>query len=391
MELGTRFIHTADWQIGLRAGHIPGDRGAAIRNARFDVIQRIADVARDSEADFVVVAGDVFEHHALHRETLQQTFEALRAFRCNVFLLPGNHDPYTPDSLYRSEWWHRECPEHVKVLGSRMPLSTGTVTLLPCPLLERHMQDPTAWLSAQAGATDRVRVGVAHGGVKELLQAKLADEEAEIHNDIPLDLAQRAKLDYLALGDWHGRFEVNERTWYSGTPEATRFKEKQPGDVLVVEVARPGVAPRVTPQRVARYQWVRVERKLFNADDVAALDHALEEIPNRRQTLVEVTLSGSLDLTLHGRVQQDVLARYRDRFHHLRARTEQLQVKLTDKDLDELPREAWLDRVVQRLRDGARLGSAGDSGEEFSADNCQRALHELHRLYVELRANGGAR
>jgi hypothetical protein len=63
---------------------------AAIRTARFDVIQRIADVARDSEADFVVVAGDVFEHHALHRETLQQTFEALRAFRCNVFLLPGN-------------------------------------------------------------------------------------------------------------------------------------------------------------------------------------------------------------------------------------------------------------------------------------------------------------
>ena len=163
MERGTRFIHTADWQIGMHANQIPGDRGAAVRLARYDTVKRIADVARDAEADFVVVAGDVFEHHALDRVPLQQAFEALRSFHCDVFLLPGNHDPYTPDALYRSEWWRRECPSQVRVLHARRPLDVGTATLLPCPLLERHTHDPTAWLGSAVGPSDRVRVGVAHG------------------------------------------------------------------------------------------------------------------------------------------------------------------------------------------------------------------------------------
>ena len=48
METGTRFVHTADWQIGLRANHVPGDHGAAVRLARYDTVKRIADVARDA-------------------------------------------------------------------------------------------------------------------------------------------------------------------------------------------------------------------------------------------------------------------------------------------------------------------------------------------------------
>ena len=81
-----------------------------MRRARIAVIERIASVAKDADADFVVVAGDVFEHHALHRENTQRTSQALHAFQCPVSLLSGNHAPYTLDALYRTEWWRQECP-----------------------------------------------------------------------------------------------------------------------------------------------------------------------------------------------------------------------------------------------------------------------------------------
>src|SRR5690606_21852288 len=54
------------------------------------------------------------------------------------------------------------------------------------------------------------------------------------------DRAARARLDYLALGDWHGCLEVDARTWYAGTPEADRFRGNAPGHVLEVEIAAPG-------------------------------------------------------------------------------------------------------------------------------------------------------
>ena len=382
METGTRFVHTADWQIGLRANHVPGDHGAAVRLARYDTVKRIADVARDAEAHFVVVAGDVFEHHALAREPLQQAFEALRAFHCDVFLLPGNHDPYTPDALYRSQWWGRECPKNVKVLWQRKPLDVGAATLFPCPLLERDNHDPTAWLSASVGPADRVRVGVAHGGVREILQRLHPDEEAEFHNDLPIGLSDRAGLDYLALGDWHGRLQVNDRTWYSGTPEPTRFKEKDPGHVLVVEVDKPRAAPRVTSQRVSKFTWQKVVCTLTNADHVAALERQLDDVPNRSNTLVELVLDGHLDLTLRARVEHEIIDRYRGIFPLLRVRDERLFVRLTDADVDQLPRDGWIGQVVDRLRRGVA---------EYTFDECQEALQRLHTLYQATLHAGGVR
>lgn len=382
MEQGTRFIHTADWQIGLHARHIPEEERAEVRSARYDTVRRIADVARDNKADFVVVAGDVFEHHQLDRVPLQRAFEALRAFPCDVFLLPGNHDPYTPDALYRSDWWARECPAHVKVLSARRPVELPSATLLPCPLLERHSYDPTAWLGPTVGASDRTRVGIAHGGVEEILKGMAGDDEMEFHNDIPIDLAERAQLDYLALGDWHGRLRVNDRTWYSGTPEPTRFKEKDPGHVLLVEIDRPRAAPKVTPHRVARFTWHRIAATLTTADHVASLEQQLDEVPNRVDTLVELSLDGRLDLTLRARLEHELLPRYRGRFKHLRVRDEQLAVRLTDSDLSALPSDGWIGRVVEQLRGGL-------VGE--SVDDCQEALRVLHDLYARTRSEGGVR
>lgn len=381
MDMGVRLIHTADWQIGLRAGHIPGDDGAAVRNERFEVIGRIARVAKDTDAHFVVVAGDVFEHHQLHRENTQKTFEALRGFHCPVFLLPGNHDPYTPDALYRTEWWSRECPSNVTVLGRPDAFTTERFTILPCPLTDRHIHQPTAWLDARPGPHDRVRVGIAHGGVKEFLVGR-ADPDTMM-NDIPYHLAERARLDYLALGDWHGPGKVNERTWYSGTPEATCFEEKLPGDVLAVSIETPGAVPVVQPVRVARFAWHRLERTLLTAGDVQALENELDAMPSRATTLVEIDLLGYLDLTLHTRVVTGFAARYKGSFRHLRMKTERLHVRLSEEDFAALPREGWIGRVVQQLREGRIEGTTPEA--------CHRALQQLHRIQVELQLGGGAR
>ncbi len=381
MDTGTRFVHTADWQLGLRAGHIPGDDGAAVRIARFEVIGRIADVARETEARFVVVAGDVFERHALDLDNTQRTFDALGAFRCPVFLLPGNHDPYTPDTLYRSEWWTRECPPNVTVLGRPTPYEVGNVTLLPCPLTERHLHNPTRWLEHATADRSRVRVGVAHGSVPEFLAGRVQSDQ--ITNDIPLNLADRASLDYLALGDWHGLLRVNARTWYSGTPEATGFTEQRPGEVLAVSIDGPGALPKIEPVRVARYAWETHAQTLLTADDVQSLENRLNTFPSRSTTLLEVSLNGYLDLALHARVTTELSARYKGMFRHLRLRTEGLHVKLSDEDFSALPKEGWIGRVIAQLREGRVEGA--------SVDDCQRALQQLHRIHVKLQLGGGAR
>ena len=68
------------------------------------------------EREFVVVAGDVFEHNQLAPRDVSQSLEAMRAIGIPVYLLPGNHDPLDASSVYTSALFTTECPDNVTVL-----------------------------------------------------------------------------------------------------------------------------------------------------------------------------------------------------------------------------------------------------------------------------------
>lgn len=378
--MALKFIHTADWQLGARAHFIPGDAGARVRSARLEVVRRIGELARRESASFVVVAGDVFENHAVKPDTIRQALDAMRAGGVPFYLLPGNHDPYVTESIYHSPLWMRECPENVHVLGSTEPVVlSDQAVLLPCPLLERAtLGDVTKHLTLEHGPTDRIRVGVAHGGIEEILHG-LNDDEWTPSNVIPKDRAARARLDYLALGDWHGTLEIDERTWYSGAPEATRFKEKDPGNALVVEIDAPGAVPRVTRHRVASKTWRKERFTLNRAEDVDALDARLSAVEDARDTLLELELEGVLDEPLAQRLDDEVLARARDRLCFLRERRENLHSEFRPEDLEALNAAGWVGAVARRLQ-------AGEG--EASRDVAEHALRLLYRLHRDAEGRG---
>ena len=376
MPTPTRFIHTADWQLGLRAHFIPGDSGAVVRDARFGTVRRIGEVAREARAEFVLVAGDVFEHHGLKPETLRKAFDMMAEIPVPVYLLPGNHDPLTPDALYRTERWRREAPSNVHVLATQEPIVVREgVTLFGCPLLERHtLSDTTDHLIPSFGPPDHVRIGVAHGGIREFLE-RLVGEGESINNAIAVDRAETARLDYLALGDWHGTLKIDDHTWYSGTPEATRFKEKDPGSVLVVEIDGPGAVPTVTPRSVRGMEWKKETFTVELETDLVALERFLDAIPRKDTTLLELTLVGTLEASLRARLDDQVLAKAHDRLRFLRVRDERLYTILSADDLASLPAEGWVGSAVKGLQ---------SEREGASEQERARALRLLYRLHKEV-------
>ena len=64
---------------------------------------------------------------------------------------------------------------------------------------------------------------MAYGAV----QGALA-EDIDSANPIAADRAAIDRLDHLALSDWHGRKEIDARTWLSGTPNATASRTTIP-------------------------------------------------------------------------------------------------------------------------------------------------------------------
>ena len=87
-----RFVHTADVQLGMKATEV-GERGAALREARLEALRRTVALVREREADFLLIAGDLFENNQVKPVTVSQTVQILQELDpLPVYILPGNHD-----------------------------------------------------------------------------------------------------------------------------------------------------------------------------------------------------------------------------------------------------------------------------------------------------------
>src|SRR5262249_8576218 len=111
-----RFVHTADWQLGMTRHFLNGEAQPRYSAARRDAVARLGALCAEVGAEFVVVAGDVFEHNQLDPREVSMSMEAMRTIGIPVFLLPGNHDPLDPSSVYTSALFLAERPANVTVL-----------------------------------------------------------------------------------------------------------------------------------------------------------------------------------------------------------------------------------------------------------------------------------
>ena len=111
-----RFLHTADWQLGMTRHFLAGEAQPRYSAARRDAVAGLGALAEQTGAEFVVVAGDVFDANQLAPTVVSQSLEAMRAIGVPVYLLPGNHDPLDAASVYTSALFRAECPDHVVVL-----------------------------------------------------------------------------------------------------------------------------------------------------------------------------------------------------------------------------------------------------------------------------------
>lgn len=257
------FLHTADWQIGKQFANIEGDAGVMLRRQRIESISKLAAEARKRKVDAILVAGDVFETNEVSGKTVLQTFIAMGdGFEGKWFLLPGNHDSAEQNSV-----WERikknMSSQNIIVLDKPEPffLPEFGAVILPAPLQRRHdSRDLTKWYDDFASDDNVIRIGLAHGSMDNRLQHR-----GEAANTISDTRAVSAKLDYLALGDWHGTLSIAERTWYSGTHETDRFKSNDPGNVLHVVINEPGAQPEVEKIAVGHYQWCQHEHQFLAA------------------------------------------------------------------------------------------------------------------------------
>ena len=216
-DVAFRLLHTADWHLGKRFPSFDESAEKNLRRARLDVLAEVFAAATRSVVDAVLCAGDLFDEPNPSPDWWRGLQEILRRLPSTfppVFLLPGNHDPLLPDSVWMTGHPFRAgLPGFVRVVDRddfREEIKPGLVLhAVPCSS-KAGAGDPVEKIPPRAPGDESVRVGLVHGTTFDL-------PNCEMNFPIRSGGARARGLDYLAIGDTHGYRVVQEIPW-SSTP-----------------------------------------------------------------------------------------------------------------------------------------------------------------------------
>lgn len=292
-----RFVHSADWQLGMTRHFLSDEAQARFTAARIEAIGAIGTLALEEGCSFVVVGGDVFESNQVERQVVVRALDAMKATPdVTFYLLPGNHDPIDATSIFRSKTFLDDRPPNVVALDAsvEIPVASGaTIIGAPWPN-KRPLVDLVSRAINDLPADGTLRVVVGHGAT-DSLSPDPTDPALIVLADVEAAVAA-GKIHFVALGDRHSTTSVGGtgRVWYSGAPEPTDYDETAPGNVLIVDLTADSIS--VEPRRVGRWHFVRKHHDLAGAPDCERVKQFLDEIPDKQRTIVKLSLVGQLSL-----------------------------------------------------------------------------------------------
>ena len=223
-----RLVHSSDLHVDDDP-HAPDYNGDGTTGLRL-----VLQAATALRADLVLLAGDTFDNNRQSAAILDRVTSLLDAAGRPVLILPGNHDPLTPDSVYRRS----DIPAlpHVHVLGVTHEHSMEFVDHALEIWGHAHRDyDTMAPLREPRARNSKWQIVMAHGhyepdGVARLHPSWLFSD-AEI---------EATAADYVALGHWNRAVKVGSGSvpaYYSGSPDLARtvnlIRLTASGEVLV--------------------------------------------------------------------------------------------------------------------------------------------------------------
>jgi DNA repair exonuclease SbcCD nuclease subunit len=314
----TRFLHTADWQLGKPYGTMEdAEKREPAKLARLDVLDRIGELVKSEGARFVLVAGDLFDSLHPSKTTVSAAFNKIGKWKVPVYAIPGNHDFGGQGGAWDQPYLLKEMKEQApnfQIILKREPYLLEDIVLLPCPLLSRmDHADPSLWIQqvdfSRPEFQGKPRIVLAHGTTQNFSSAN--DEDGGVgvtSNHIRHESLPMSEIDFVALGDWHGMRECAPKVWYSGTPEIDRFpkgQDNKPGYTLSVEIGR-GQTPSVKQIATTLLRWHVRDFSVNSDQDVDMVEAQLGALLEKRvnEDLLQLTLNGKLGIEASQRLEE---------------------------------------------------------------------------------------
>ena len=276
-----KFIHIADVHFDMPLISLKGNRDY-IKKRRIEQKQAFRDVillAKKEKLDCIFISGDLFEQKFVEKGTIEYIISNFQLIpNVNIFISPGNHDPYIKDSPYETYEW----PENVTIFKS----DYGMISLDDCDIygvgFENYEEDFDIVKNIEIEDENKVNILVTHGTLNGATHKYHDIKERDLN-----------KFDYVALGHIHDKKIDKSKIIYPGSLISCGFDEPGEHGVVLGELTKEKVKIEFL-----KMDDIEFEIKIIDISKCLSPNEVLDKL-NLKDNIYKVVLTGVRNIDIN--------------------------------------------------------------------------------------------
>ncbi len=288
-----RFVHIADMHfdspfVNLSEKDIMGDLR---RLEQRKVFKKIIEYIEENNIKYFFISGDLYEHKYIKQSTIDyinKLFEEIP--ETNIYIAPGNHDPYTKNSYYNKYNWSK----NVKIFGPKVEkIETQDANIYGYGFDDFYCSD-SGVENIEIEQTEKPNILIIHGNIDG---STIEDMQ---YNSMSKKMLEEKGFDYVALGHIHKKdynTEKNQKIVYPGSTISLGFDELGEHGMIVGDVEK----------NKLETQFIKLDDKQFtkrelNVDNIYSKEELIEKINEleiEENNYVEIILIGNRNFEIN--------------------------------------------------------------------------------------------
>lgn len=288
-----KFVHLADLHLDAKFDSLssidglPQKRRLEQRKALKDVVEYI----KENDIKLFLISGDLYEQNYIRKSSIEyvnKLFEEIPDTQ--IFIAPGNHDPYIKNSFYSTYIWSKNVHifnENIEKIDFEDAHIYGFgFTDFYCKQSEIE--------EIQVEEPDDINILITHGSLDG------GSDDLREYNPLRQSKLKQLDFDYIALGHIHKPYyneEKNQKIFYPGSTISLGFDELGEHGILVGDIEKDELKVKFMTIDPRQY-----EEKEIDITEMTSNEEVLEKLQNlvlKNENLYKIILVGKRYFTLN--------------------------------------------------------------------------------------------
>lgn len=219
-----KFIHMADVHLDMAFTSLRHNKKIILKRRieHKKVFKDVINLAKTEDIDFLFISGDLFEQKYVEDDTIKYIISCFNEIpNVNIFISPGNHDPYIRNSPYKTYVW----PANVHIFGSEIEKYLYDNISIYGLGFDNYEIDSDKLLNFKIENKDEINILVTHGTLN-----------GATHKYHDINSKALEQFDYVALGHIHDKKVDNSKIIYPGSLISCGFDELGQHGIVIGEI-----------------------------------------------------------------------------------------------------------------------------------------------------------